>query len=802
MGLPWPGHPLLLVLLLAAAGGLGQPRGPCPLPCCCQWCLLSCSHAALPSVPPAARHWALSVLDFTHNSISSIEKQVWRDYPWAEYLVLQDNDLRALKRHSLEGLLLLKHLDLSYNKIPPIEEHAFEPLPFLQLINLGGNLITQIQNGTFQAWHGMQFLQSCKILSHNPLSVIADASFFKLPSAKYLDLGATQVTQQTLLVLLLTTVHLETLKLPGDVACCLCQKHTTETSCRTIKFHCENLCTTSAPQCARIDPLANTQGEIMEVVQSRKLNTSTVLNLKPKESLLKKNETVTLAVVLSMTGTDGDLSSPNNHISRTNSYSSQHLPRQEDKTSKELMLMLHSIHHMGWTSETDIRKLYFLAMMLAAKLEKKLHKAESVIVKNTVSPLPAPATQKHEIQNYFGAVEQTKKTHGLEDVEDVEGAEEAPSPRQDYVWTNRKHKQGESPYLNKSNQLFYEMFGNVNPEEEPTPAESKAEQRLNTNQHVFYNMFVTNSPPAASSLLEGTAEEEGSSLGRHLLAVPRTTEPHWKQQKEGSSFLNKSGSSDSPDSTPVQGELFETKVHRHLRLLVPNEALRLFVAHVAQALRRDCRLPRLQLGCAKMVSKVGLLIKLLSKRQADQEASALVGQRLLEGNISGGVAQAGKAGRKTAGKWKPEYTSGDRLLLAISVSVIIMINLMVICLVEVCYQKPAAASQPQSTSKSHLRWFFQKLLPRGWSKSKYKVRGQGRAGRTCQVSPLPATCAAGCFSPLQNLPSPGTAQGSHRPNRSGSEPLQPLHAWHEKPIAELYDGESSGEEIFGKSELK
>ena len=37
------------------------------------------------------------------------------------------------------------------------------------------------------------------------------------------------------------------------MACCLCQeKHITETPCRTIKFQCENLCTTSAPQCGRL----------------------------------------------------------------------------------------------------------------------------------------------------------------------------------------------------------------------------------------------------------------------------------------------------------------------------------------------------------------------------------------------------------------------------------------------------------------------------------------------------------------------------------------------------------------------
>ncbi|XP_040981010.1 leucine-rich repeat-containing protein 37B isoform X2 [Aquila chrysaetos chrysaetos] len=636
------------------------------------------------------------------------------------------------------------------------------------------------------------------------------------------------------------------------MACCLCQeKHTTKTPCRTIKFHCENLCTTSAPQCAHTDLLVETQGEIMEVVQSRKLNANVVLNLKPKEPSLGDHETVTLAVVLSLTSTNGDLSNPNDHISRTNSYSPQHLSRHEGKTSKELRLMLHSIQHMGWTSETDIRKLYFLAKALVAELKKQLHKAKSIVtVKNPISLLPTSAMQKDEvheipavegdsatgwvqkkhdlglnqaalnpweaagrlnptnspsifrhhkistpppkhslsrspaeaphlsgsfkIQNYSDAVEETKKTRGMEDVEDVEDAEEAPSPRQDYVWTYKKHKQGDSPYLNKSNQLFYKTFGNVSPEEEPTPTESKAGQRLNTNQHFFYNLLVNNSPPAASSMLEDTAEEEGSSLGGHLPAVPRTAETHWKQQKEGSSFLNKPGSSKSPDGASVQGHLFETKVNRHLRLLVPDEALRMFITHVARALRMDCSLPEVQLACAKMVSKTGLLIKLLSKRQDDQGASALVGQCLLEGNVSNGMAQAREAGRKPTGKWKPEYTSSDRLLLAISVSVIIMINLTVMCLVEVCSQKPAAASQPRSTNKSRPRWFFQKILPRGWSKNKYNVREQGS-----HVSDLGKT-------------KPQWLRDLYRP----------LDSQHKKSMAELYDEETSDEEeIFNKFKL-
>ncbi|XP_023773797.1 leucine-rich repeat-containing protein 37A3-like [Cyanistes caeruleus] len=241
---------LLLALLLAGAPSPGEAKELCPEPCHCPGHgRLDCRHAGLATVPPASRRRALTVLDFTGNSIAAVGKQAWKDYPWTETLVLRKNELREVKSHSLEGLFLLKHLDLSCNEILSIEERAFEPLPFLKLLNLSGNGLTRIRSGTFQAWHGMQFLQQL-ILSHNPLAVIADAAFFKLPSVSLLDLSATQVTPQTLLLLLQTTVSLETLQVPKEVACCLCQERPRpESPCRTIQIVCEKLCSGSAPQC-------------------------------------------------------------------------------------------------------------------------------------------------------------------------------------------------------------------------------------------------------------------------------------------------------------------------------------------------------------------------------------------------------------------------------------------------------------------------------------------------------------------------------------------------------------------------
>ncbi|KAK2516641.1 RAD52 motif-containing protein 1-like, partial [Columba livia] len=506
----------------------------------------------------------------------------------------------------------------------------------------------------------MQFLQKL-ILSQNPLSIIADTSFFKLPSVKYLDLGATQVTKQTLLTLLLTTIRLETLM-------------SNALSCSIFAW-------------AHTDPLAEAQGAIMEVPRYRKLTASTVLNLKPKEASLGVHKTITLAVVLSLTGTDADLSNLNNHISRPNPRSPQHLSRQGGKNSEELVL------HMGCTGETDRRKLYILVNALVAELKKQLHQPKSVgSVKSTISTLPAPAVlmdeveedrstgrlrkrrglnlnpaalkpweaagrfnpadnvsisrrgkistpPKHspsrssaaaprlprpfKIRDYLDTVEQTKKHPPSGELGGAEDAEEAPSPRQDDVWTYRKHKQGDSKYLNQSNLLFSKPFRNVNLEEEPTLIESKAEQGLNTNQRVFDNLLVNKNPHTASSRLEDAAEEEGSSVKGHLPAAPRTTETHQKQQNEGSSFPNNPGSSASPDDALVQGDLFEAKVNHHLRWLITDEALRAFITRMARALGMDCSVPKLQPACAKLLDKLELLVKLLSERQDKQEASGL-----------------------------------------------------------------------------------------------------------------------------------------------------------------------------------
>ncbi|NXG37884.1 L37A2 protein, partial [Dromaius novaehollandiae] len=306
------------------------------------------------------------------------------------------------------------------------------------------------------------------------------------------------------------------------------------------------------------------------------------------------------------------------------------------------------------------------------------------------------------IQNYPGTMEQAEETHEMEDVED---GKKAPPPSHSYIWTYKKHGQQESPCLSKSNRLFYRTDQEENPEEEPTPIKSKPEQRLNTAGHFFYNLLVNSSHRVARSVPEDTSKDEASSPGGHSLGIHQTDQTDWKQQKEeGSDFLNEPSSSESPATAPVQGDLFETKLKYHLRLLVPDRALRTFIAHMARALRTDCSLPAVQPACAKMVSKTGLLMKVLSERQDRRGASALAGRCFLGGSVPNGTAQPRAAGRKLAEKKKPEYAYSSSLLVAVSVAAVVVLLLTGICVIEVCSQKPKAASQAQTTSKSRPRW--------------------------------------------------------------------------------------------------
>ncbi|RLV83718.1 hypothetical protein DV515_00016383, partial [Chloebia gouldiae] len=383
-------------------------------------------------------------------------------------------------------------------------------------------------------------------------------------------------------------------QVPKEAACCLCQElPRPESPCRTIQFLCQKLCSTSAPQCGWSQTAtAPEPGEMLQhcpVLQggpdlpleyrpwTKHLGMGTrwahqtydfpIHSMPPgKESgkapcpslVLEGNPGGFCATPLA---TAGQRAGPVMRSAGTEGDVSS-----LDSSRKNSYPPQHLLGHEVQTSVDDLR----------AKLKKKVHKAESIrTVESIVPHQPQPAWLKH-------VVEKTPST-----------------------WD---HKQHES-HLNRQA---------INPwAEDPRATATKDEQRLNRNLD-FLSDPVVQRRPAVSSRGGATAEEEHSSIDRHLLITPDTIDTHWKQQEEGSRFLNRPWSPQSLDLAPVPGELLET--------MVDHKSLQTFMAHMERALRMDCSVPQLKLVCAKMVSETGLLLK-------TQGASDGMGRCPLQENI-------------------------------------------------------------------------------------------------------------------------------------------------------------------------
>ncbi|XP_040605709.1 leucine-rich repeat-containing protein 37A3-like isoform X2 [Mesocricetus auratus] len=63
------------------------------------------------------------------------------------------------------------------------------------------------------------------------------------------------------------------------------------------------------------------------------------------------------------------------------------------------------------------------------------------------------------------------------------------------------------------------------------------------------------------------------------------------------------------------GEHFESQLNQQLRPLIPNNNVRRLISRVIRTLKMDCSDTRVQLSCAKLISRTGLLMKLLSEQQ-------------------------------------------------------------------------------------------------------------------------------------------------------------------------------------------
>nr|XP_045231806.1 leucine-rich repeat-containing protein 37A3 isoform X7 [Macaca fascicularis] len=274
--------------------------------------------------------------------------------------------------------------------------------------------------------------------------------------------------------------------------------------------------------------------------------------------------------------------------------------------------------------------------------------------------------------------------------------------------------------INSPSQGAFLPLVDLSPKENPFPKLFDPSERVIENTNVknttARNAFKENIFMENTTMPEGTISEnttynpppEADSAGTAFNlgpAVKRTNQTQWEYNNMGTDLSSEPKSFNYPLlSSP--GDQFEIQLTEQLRSLIPSEDVRRFISHVIRTLKMDCSDTRVQLTCAKLISRTGLLMKLLSEQQEVKASKAEwdTEQWKTENYINESMeAQSEQKEQKLSELMKdvPGYGYNSKLILAISVTVILTILIIIFCLIEIHSHKRASEEDKEDSSRIH-----------------------------------------------------------------------------------------------------
>ncbi|XP_063902125.1 leucine-rich repeat-containing protein 15-like isoform X4 [Zophobas morio] len=131
----------------------------------------------------------LTYLNLAHNSIRSVDNEVFAGLTSLLTLELQGNQLTTVDRQYFVGLEMLSYLDLSENFLVSLEKDLFKDLKNLKHLCLNGNHIHDIPPNLFSGLKALTFLD----LSKNLLVSLEKDLFKDLKNLKHLCLNGNHI---------------------------------------------------------------------------------------------------------------------------------------------------------------------------------------------------------------------------------------------------------------------------------------------------------------------------------------------------------------------------------------------------------------------------------------------------------------------------------------------------------------------------------------------------------------------------------------------------------------------------------
>nr|XP_020639237.1 uncharacterized protein LOC110073885 [Pogona vitticeps] len=663
-------------------------------------------------------------------------------------------------------------------------EAAIEPCPTpchctLEILNCSGTTNPPgLHRVPFPKPYGHPHVFFFLILNHNPLTALDDPYFYKLPSLKFLDLGATEIVPKVVVDILNTSIWLKTLILPRKMSCCLCRiQDDIEVLCETVKLDCTETCDVNTTLCDQEEALNKMQNEIMKLLETRKRNTSSTLTILP-EKPLQDNSTLALTVTQGLS-----------HFGIHFQNLTPHLLITVNQLSN---LKADDFMDVKWADKSELKKLYILAKLLQAALKEKIAEYENEsqrtgeqketsaqVSDQSEAPLMRVKRYQEEVKrgNWFGKIPSMGESSlgwGTEFPKAVmqQDAEQQISldlhrgaqPRQRKLSWELEHESMASllrhqraaafppagkrsmreaatgaPSLTASivvdDDAADDLTGKVviilkhsNKSRKPTNEAfqipiRKQEEEASGSQH-----DLSESQPGRCSdipnrecsedFMPGNKLDSQKDQELHRLMhkgeksqmpaedtemlnelspdISLSQETRWEHHEQSTSASPQATFLPSEDDYLLQSDLFEAEVNKRLEPLIPNMPVRNLISHVIRILKMDCSKPTIKMACVKLISRTGLLMKLFSERENLKETSSFLKSYLgpLKGNLStANQRNEGKPSDELSRQGMPKYGYNNKLFLAISVTVAIMVIIAVICLTEICSQRSAAKAR-------------------------------------------------------------------------------------------------------------
>ncbi|XP_047563628.1 leucine-rich repeat-containing protein 37A2-like isoform X1 [Lutra lutra] len=258
---------------------------------------------------------------------------------------------------------------------------------------------------------------------------------------------------------------------------------------------------------------------------------------------------------------------------------------------------------------------------------------------------------------------------------------------------------------------FPELFTLSEPIRENTTVENTTAQNVFEESISAENMTVPEQTLPEFGNHENLPRAHSAATGDNLMpTVKQTNETQWEYHNVGTELPPKP-TEFTVSKHSATGDLFEIQLNQQLRSLIPNNDVRRLISHVIRTLKMDCSETHVQLACAKLISRTGLLMKLLSEQQEVKVSKAEwdTDQWKTENYINESTeVQSEQKGQESSELTKevPGYGYNNKLILAISVTVVVMILIIVFCLIEIYSHRTASEEGKEGNS----RGFFRSLL--------------------------------------------------------------------------------------------